>query len=243
MNVVMNRAAADTIGRTLARLGQMTTRGNGDADTSRENIWRILQESEHAMSVEDISVVTGLHGNTIRTHLEVLRASGRVERTREVADGRGRPKWLYAPSTRNDPYHRLSQDLVAALDDADPATAEEAAQRWRGADQVVHQPVDTPDEAVAVAAASLEQLGFEVEVSPVGDTVYLSGCPYAGLVAEHPVICDIHARALEQVLAGTEQDVQLASLDIYPRPGVCVAHLRRDDTRPARVVRGKRRSS
>jgi predicted ArsR family transcriptional regulator len=86
-------------------------------------------------------------------------------------------------------------------------------------------------------------VGFEVEVSPVGDTVYLSGCPYAALVAEHPVICDIHANALEQVLAGTEQDVRLGALDIYPRPGVCVAHLKRDDTKPARVVRGKRRSS
>lgn len=238
----MNLAAADTIGRTLARLGQMTARTNADTDTSRDNILRLLQEAEAPMTVEDISELTGLHVNTIRTHLEVLRASGKIERTRQVAEGRGRPKWLYAPTKTKDPYHRLSAQLVKALASADSETAEAAAQRWRGADDIA-QPVDTADEAVAVAAAALEQLGFEVEVSPVGDTVYLSGCPYAALVAEHPVICDIHANALEQVLAGTEQDVRLATLDIYPRPGVCVAHLKRDDTKPARVVPGKRRSS
>ena len=239
----MNITAADTIGRTLARLGQMTARATTEAEGSRENILRILSESARPVTVEDISEVTGLHVNTIRTHLEVLRAGGRVQRTRQAADGRGRPKWLYAPAAQNDPYHQLSTQLTDALHKADAETAEEAAQRWRSADHIAQQPVDTPDEAVAVVAASLEQLGFHVEVSPVGDTVYLSGCPYAGLVAEHPVICDIHARALEQVLAGTEQDVRLSTLDIYPKPGVCVAHLKRADITPARVVRGKRRSS
>lgn len=239
----MNLAAADTIGRTLARLGQMTTRTGAEADTSREHIMRLLQEAEEPMTVEDISALTGLHVNTIRTHLEVLRAGGKIERTRQAAEGRGRPKWLYAPAKTNDPYHRLATQLTKALERADAETAEAAAQRWRGADHVTQKAVETADEAVAVAAAALEQLGFDVEVSPVGDTVYLSACPYAALVAEHPVICDIHANALEQVLAGTEQDVSLAALDIYPRPGVCVAHLKRDDTKPARVVRRKRRSS
>jgi hypothetical protein len=72
----------------------------------------------------------------------------------------------------------------------------------------------------------------------VGDAVYLGRCPYASLVQEYPVICDIHARALEQVLAGTGQPVGLRSLDVFPRPGVCVAHLRRDDVEPGRVIEG-----
>ena len=63
-------------------------------------------------------------------------------------------------------------------------------------------------------------------------------CPYASLVQEHPVICDIHARALEQVLAGTGQPVELESMDVFPRPGVCVAHLRRGDVEPGRVIAG-----
>ena len=233
----MNRKAADTIGRSLARLGHLRAR-HADPVSSRDHIWRLLQEADGPMSLEDISALTSLHVNTIRTHLEVLQAAGQVERIRAKSNGRGRPRWLYSPLT-DDPYHQLAEQLVEALDAAaDPATAEAAAQRWRGSEGVAHEPSGSPDEAIAVAAASLEQLGFDVEVSPVGDVVYLGSCPYAALVAKHPEICDIHARALEQVLAATGQDVALEALDVFPRPGVCVARLRRKDVEPAWSVRG-----
>lgn len=206
--------------------------------SSREHIWRLLQEADEPLSLEDISGLTSLHVNTIRTHLEVLQAAGQVERIRAKSSGRGRPRWLYSPLS-TDPYHQLAEQLKAALGAAtDPETAEAAAERWRGSDDVSQEPSASPDEAVAVAAASLEQLGFDVEVSPVGDAVYLGNCPYAALVAEHPNICDIHARALEQVLAATGQDVALEALDVFPRPGVCVARLRRKDVEPAWIVRG-----
>ena len=75
-------------------------------------------------------------------------------------------------------------------------------------------------------------------MSPVGDAVYLGQCPYAALISDNPVICDIHAKALEQILAGTGQDVSLQSMDVFPKPGVCVAHLRRADITPHRSVPG-----
>ena len=53
---------------------------------------------------------------------------------------------------------------------------------------------------------------------------------------EHPVICDIHAELLGEVLARTTQPVTLASLDVFPRPGLCVAHLRRPDVDPEWTV-------
>ena len=80
--------------------------------------------------------------------------------------------------------------------------------------------------------------GFDVEVAPTRDTIYLTACPYASLVDEHPVICEIHARAVEQVLDGTGQDVRLKALDVFPRPGVCVARLNRTDVAPAWTVPG-----
>jgi predicted ArsR family transcriptional regulator len=240
MNVGMN-VAADSIGRTLARLGKLTARApHSEFDTSREHIARIVCESDHPLTVEDIAQVTGLHPNTIRTHLEVLRAAGRVDRTRQDAQGRGRPKWLYSPAASAiDPYRQFAQDLTGTLSAAhDEALADEAAKRWRLSDGVITQPVATPDEAVEVAAQALSRLGFDVDVSPVGDAVYLGQCPYAALIAENPVICDIHAKALEQILAGTGQDVELVSMDVFPRPGVCVAHLRRPDVAPYRTVTG-----
>lgn len=234
----MNRRAAERIGRGLARLGHLGGTTREDPASSREHIWRLLQQADRPLSLEDISRATTLHVNTIRTHLDMLRAAGRVERTRGASDGRGRPRWLYAPVS-DDVYHQLAHDLSEALTAAeDPATAEEAASRWRLADDVTLPQATTPDEAVAVAAEALQRLGFDVATSPVGDAVYLGNCPYAALVSEHPVICDIHAKALEQVLADTGQDVELESLDVFPRPGVCVAHLRRKDVEPAWIVRG-----
>jgi predicted ArsR family transcriptional regulator len=234
----MAMGTADRIGQTLARLSHFASRTPaGEVDTSRDNILRIVQAADGALSVEDISANAGLHVNTVRTHLEVLRAAGSVQRTRGPSSGRGRPRWLYTAGVTSDPYALLAADLGATLQDArDPALADEAAARWREADQVAHERADDPDEAVDVAARALGRLGFEVDVSPVGDAIYLGQCPYASLIAAHPVICDIHAKAVEQVLAGTGQPVELQSVDVFPRRGVCVAHLRRTDVVPQRVV-------
>ena len=82
----------------------------------------------------------------------------------------------------------------------------------------------------------LTDFGFEAVRNPVGDEITLRACPYAELVHEHPVICDIHAELLGEVLARTTQPVTLASLDVFPRPGLCVAHLRRPDVDPEWTV-------
>jgi len=236
----MAPGTADSIGRTLARLGNFAHRGTArETDSSRENILRIVMESEAPLTVESISTATDLHANTVRTHLEVLRAAGKVQRTRENSTGRGRPRWLYSAAKSEDPYQELAADLGHALSESrDPGLAAQAARRWRANAQARKQPAADPDEAVETAARSLGRLGFEVEVSPVGDAIYLGRCPYADLVVDNPVICDIHAHAVEQLLAGTGQPVELASLDVFARSGLCVAHLRREDLVPHRVVEG-----
>jgi len=236
----MASGTADSIGRTLARLSGFAHRSAPrETDTSRDNILRIVMESEAPLTVEQISTVAELHANTVRTHLEVLRAAGKVERTRENTASRGRPRWLYSRAATSDPYLELAGDLGRTLTDAsDAGLAAQAARRWRTNAQARKQVAGDPDEAVETTARSLGRLGFEVEVSPVGDAIFLGRCPYAELIAENPVICDIHAHAIEQLLAGTGQPVELASLDVFPRRGVCVAHLRRSDRVPHRVVAG-----
>ena len=97
-------------------------------------------------------------------------------------------------------------------------------------------PVETVEAAVDQATQVLTDFGFEAVRNPVGDQITLRACPYAELVHEHPVICDIHAELLGEVLARTTQPVTLASLDVFPRPGLCVAHLRRPDVDPEWTV-------
>ncbi len=88
------------------------------------------------------------------------------------------------------------------------------------------------DAAVDTATEALTDFGFDAVRNPVGDEITLRNCPYAALVAEHPVICDIHAELLRQVLARTGQPVTLGRMDVLPRPGLCVAHLDRADVTP-----------
>ncbi len=89
------------------------------------------------------------------------------------------------------------------------------------------------DEAVDQAAEALTAFGFDAVRNPVGDQLTLRSCPYASMVEEQPVICDIHAALLSEVLSRSGQPITVERLDVWPRPGLCVAHLDRPDSAPA----------
>lgn len=232
-----------SIGRTLARFGRLAgDRGPEDAvASSREAIFHVLSRSSASLTIEEICRDTGLHANTVRSHLEVLHASGRVAREQQPPRGRGRPPLLFAvaPEARS-PRQALATSLLEQLEDAPaPGLAQAAARRW--ADAVDPRTegsatAETPDAAVQSATEALSDLGFDARVDAVGDRIELRGCPYARLVAERPVICDIHAALLEQLLADSGQPVTLRRLDVWARPTLCVAHLDRPDLVPDRTI-------
>lgn len=230
--------AADGIGWALARVAGLASQFSATSrHSSREHILRIVQSASAPMSLEEIVQQTGLHSNTVRTHLDVLRAAGLVDRVRSSSGGRGRPRWLYRATDGADPYTQLAQELTAALESSDsPDLAARAARLWQNARHVHPEAAGSPDEAVAAVGQALDQLGFHVDISPVGDAVFLGGCPYAALIADNPIICDIHAQAIRQMLEATGQDVSLASVDVFPRSGVCLARLQRPEVTPQRVV-------
>jgi predicted ArsR family transcriptional regulator len=190
------------------------------------------------MTVDRIAEATGLHANTVRSHLDVLLATGEVVREREDvgAAGRGRPRWLYRAGAATSPFHFLAEALSVQLARVDePALADEAAQRWSEALPTL--PVaQSPDEAVAEAANALTRLGFAAEVCRAGEAIDLTACPYASLVADNPVICDIHAALVVRLLEQTGQPVSLESMDVWARPGLCRARLRRPDLHAARTI-------
>lgn len=53
------------------------------------------------VSIGALSAMTGLHGNTVREHLESLIAAGFATKEREESQGRGRPAWLYTATTES----------------------------------------------------------------------------------------------------------------------------------------------
>ncbi len=204
---------------------------------SRARIQGAIEASDVPLSVEAIAEATGLHANTVRGHLDVLRASGSVSRDAADAQGRGRPRWLYSSARRPaSPFQALAEALSSQLSQIhDPAMAEAAADRWANA--LPHLPTaGSPDEAVAEATDALNRLGFNAIASPLGDSIAVTGCPYADIVDENPVVCDIHTALLSRLLGQTGQPVTIASMTVWARPGMCIAGLRRPDLVPARTI-------
>ena len=227
-----------SVGRALARLGSLRS-GNpaGDAPggDSRAAVLGFIESSADSVRVEEIAEAVGLHPNTVRGHLDALLAAKRVTRTPDQRSTRGRPHWLYT-ATASTTVRELSRALDQELDRASASEVSRlAAATWAEIGPDV-QGAATPDEAVDRATEALTGLGFDAVRNTVGDEITLRACPYADLVREHPVICDIHAELLGEVLTRTRQPVTVEGLDVFPRPGLCVAHLRRPDTDPEWVV-------
>ncbi len=226
-------------GRALARLGVLAGRrpvdGNQAQHESRDRVLALVEAAAEPMLIEDICEATGLHANTVRGHLDTLVAADRVTRTPGPRNGRGRPPWLYSAREAG-AVAELHRSLREQLETADAdSVAREAAAAWASTAQF-DKVAESPDDSVAQARTTLEGLGFSAEESPVGDAIVLRDCPYASLVADHPVICDIHAALLGEILTRSGQDVSVTSLDVWARPGVCVAHLDRPDLQPSRVI-------
>ena len=204
------------------------TASGGD---SRAAVLDFIEAADDVVRVEQIAEAVDLHANTVRGHLDALLASGRITRVPDQRSTRGRPHWLYS-ATASASIRELARALDAELELASaPDVARLAAATWAEVGPDVGQ-AESVEAAVDQTVRALSDFGFEAVRNPVGDQITLRSCPYAEMVHEHPVICDIHAELLGEVLARTGQPVTLEGLDVFPRPRLCVARLCRPDTDP-----------
>jgi len=205
--------------------------------SSRAQLLATLQATDAEFSIENLSLETGLHVNTIRAHLDVLVAGGHVVRSHGEPKGRGRPPFAFrASGDSRSPFDDLARTLTDALDVAQqPDLAHSTAAVW--AKKLGPLPTaDTPDEAVEHAVDALRTVGFTAEASTLGDSITIGTCPYASLIAEHPVICDIHTEFLATMLNASGQDVGVEAMDVWVKPTLCRARLTRPDISPTRSI-------
>ncbi len=232
------QSAADELSRVAAaNEDARASRGASKPSSSRAQLLATLQATSADVSIEDLSHQTGLHVNTVRAHLDVLVAGGHVERIQGEPKGRGRPPFSFrAAGDSPSPFDDLARTLTDALGVANqPELARSTAERW--AEKLGPLPTaDTPDEAVEHAVDSLRTVGFSAEASTVGDSITVGECPYASLIADHPVICDIHTELLATVLNASGQGVGVQAMDVWVKPALCRARLTRPDLSPARSI-------
>jgi predicted ArsR family transcriptional regulator len=212
------------------------------AEVSRVRILEELRRAGRPLAVAELAEQIGLHHNTVRAHLEVLRKAGLVVAEAEKRTVPGRPRIVYQPALEavpgeeGDGYRLLASILTSYLAaSSDPGlAAAEAGQTWGR--YLVERPkpfqrVD-PEDAIRRVSRLLEELGFAPEtVMEEGEArILLHRCPFRELAVYHPeVTCAVHLGLIEGALA--ELGVRLAAtrIDPFVGPLLCVAHLARQE--------------
>lgn len=206
----------------------------------------LLAEAE-PVTLTDLSLLTGLHANTLRDHLDALESAGRVRRRTAAPTGPGRPRTLYEPVPADHPGGSEYAGLAAALastihrTSADPARdAAEAGEGWGHELAADRHHLGANGEAGARSnvVALLDEIGFAPRSDATDTTVRLTRCPLLDTARRFPdVVCAVHLGIVRGALAEYGADPSGAELHPFAERGACRLHL---PASPRDVRRGER---
>lgn len=203
---------------------------------SRARLLELLQDQADPVGLAALVARTGLHGNTVREHLDALTEEGLVERERARPSGRGRPGWLYRATGRSqdDPrpeYAGLAATLASVITRTSPDPTTEA--RHAGVDwgRRLAEETGAPSGSGAEAARRqvgriLDEMGFEPETDASATTLRLTRCPLLEAAHQHPeVVCAVHLGIVDGALETYGEDGTRPELLPFAEPGACLLHL------------------
>ncbi|WP_207205378.1 helix-turn-helix transcriptional regulator [Microbacterium protaetiae] len=195
----------------------------------REDVLRLLDESDEPLTVVALADLLGTHPNTVRLHLEKLVADGQVERTTDGRGNPGRPAQLFQRARKQpgvDPgrYRMLAEILVDELaQSSQPQRAAiEAGRRW-GRREAEREPGREPVEGLVDL---LERAGFQPRACTADGRVDVCRCPFLELAQKHPdVVCSVHLGLMQGALQTWGDKTSVDRLERREDPDVCTAHL------------------
>jgi predicted ArsR family transcriptional regulator len=197
---------------------------------SRSAILDHLRAQAEPVTQAALSELTGLHGNTVREHLDALVRAGLARRVRAEPSGRGRPAWLYDATTEGSvgEYAGLAAALAGSIarTSTDPGKDAAAAGEAWGHELARDRAAATPDRESAGRALPtlLDDLGFAPSQDPeVPSRVRLERCPLLAAAHRHPeVVCGVHLGLVRGALEEYGADPTGSDLVPFAEPGACL---------------------
>ena len=185
--------------------------------TARQKVLTYLTKTRTA-SAREISRSLKMSAATVRHHLRVLVADGRLEvESVRGHEGRGRPEKVYSlpQAALGDNLSTLSE---AVLTEAGSKLKMDAlAKRLAGESNFANQPIA---KRLNLVVEKLNQMNYHArwEAGAEGPRILFGHCPYAAIIAKHPELCRMDAELLGE-LFGDELE-QIAKIE--NSHGVCI---------------------
>ena len=201
---------------------------------SRARILDLVSAQSEPTTLAALVSATGLHGNTVREHLEALQREGLVERSQARRGGRGRPAWRYeatGAAAGTSEYAGLAAALAAAVErtSSDPAgDARIAGALWGRelARSHGHPATGSATAARRQVVALLDDIGFEPQTDAKATEVRLTRCPLLEAAHRSPeVVCSVHLGLVSGALDEYGADAEGTDLVPFAEPGACLLHL------------------
>ena len=171
----------------------------------------LLRGHDEPLDARELSELTALHPNTVRAHLARLEDAGLVRSQAEQSGRRGRPRVVFsatpAPAGEEEGYRVVADALADAL-----------LRRNAGA------------EPVEKVVGLLDELGFAPQLEPEDDggRILMRRCPLLHEGGpDTTVLCPAHLGLIEDVLAELGAAEEVAALEPFAEPSLCVVSLRR----------------
>lgn len=209
---------------------------------TRRAVLEALRRSGDEVDAAQLAAEVGRHVSTVRQHLELLARSGVVSRRVEQRTVRGRPRVLYAATSRREPDDgdgMMAMMLASQLAQGDdPAgQAELAGRRWGQA--LVQRDEGRTGGGSTSRAADVrsttqrivdlfDEVGFapQARAERHGTVIDLNRCPFLHVAQAHPeVACSLHLGLLRGALESLGSPVRADRLEPFVTPTLCRAHL------------------